>query len=217
MSSTVGKMTTEEIQYKVLTPTDLNEVTQLMADQFLPRNPLAIFAGETTLEKFGTDLKTYMEKCVKSGVSMGAYTSSGRLVGFRLSYIMTPATEQQEHCTSNSLCFKVLEQMEDGVDLFKQKDVQKILELFAVTVHNDYGGRGIAGNLIKKTIAIAEEKGCQLATTKITNILSGKIYKRLGFQTETTLDLTTIPGLNTSLMPGETMAYYVVGRLPLSV
>ncbi|KAG7172413.1 uncharacterized protein LOC121861874 [Homarus americanus] len=95
--------------------------------------------------------------------------------------------------------------------------ISPILELFAVCVHKDYGGRGIAAMIIKKTLELGDEQGCRLAVVQIANSLSEKIYNRLNFQTFKVLDLDTVADefdLDTSIIPGETILSLMVKNLP---
>ncbi|XP_037783156.1 uncharacterized protein LOC119579426 [Penaeus monodon] len=104
-----------------------------------------------------------------------------------------------------------------AVDVFEDQDVDKVLSMYMVGVHRDFGGRGLGRKLVEFCMKVGVENGCQLSVTCITNKLSGKIFEKLGYEVRHCLDLTSLGpdwGVDTSLMNGNTTVRVMTKRLP---
>ncbi|XP_042218036.1 uncharacterized protein LOC121863439 [Homarus americanus] len=100
-------------------------------------------------------------------------------------------------------------------DVFR--GVSSFLDMLGLAVHRDYCEHGLASRLVKKTLALGEERGYSASEVQISNTLSEKIYNKQGFETIKTLDLATVEdefGLDISLIPGETILKLMVKRPP---
>ncbi|XP_027219879.1 uncharacterized protein [Penaeus vannamei] len=184
------------IEYVVLGPEAFEEVAKLINDEFLTREPLSMGSrlnGSATEGAIGTGLK----KCLNSGVTIGAKdTSTGTLAGVRLSYIKTKADQStlQPKTEFEKKVLGIVDEVGAKVDLFEDPGVEKVLYMFMLSVRREYGGRGIGRRLVEVTMERGKALGCQLAFTTITNVLSGKIFLGLGYETRFTLDMASPEG-----------------------
>ncbi|XP_063596605.1 uncharacterized protein LOC134773339 [Penaeus indicus] len=184
------------IEYVVLGREAFEEVAKLINDEFLTREPLSMgsrLSGSATEGAIGSGLK----KCLDSGVTIGAKdASTGALVGVRLSYIQTKGDDSHVEPTNEfeKRVLGIVSEAGSKVDVFQDPGVEKVLYMYMLSVRRDYGGRGIGKKLVQVTMERGKELGCQLAFTTITNVLSGRIFLGLGYETRYTLDMATPEG-----------------------
>ncbi|XP_042893068.1 arylalkylamine N-acetyltransferase-like 2 isoform X3 [Penaeus japonicus] len=219
----------KDIGYSLLTPEDFDQVTTFIDEDFLTREPLNLGAHPRNLGAHSTASSAsgatgwYLTKCLASGVSFGARDfKTGALVGARLAYIKTKtdladeesADEKKTELESRGL--SVIEEVGSKVNLFQDPDVEKVLYMYLLSVRRDFCNRGIGTKLVQMTTERGKELGCQLAFATITNMLSGRIFLGLGYETRYTLDMSTPEGdrgFDLSAMEGNTMVQVMTKRL----
>ncbi|XP_047485410.1 uncharacterized protein LOC125036661 [Penaeus chinensis] len=189
-----------DIDYFALGLEDFDESARLLEDDFFPREPLSIGTHLVTSASTGK-IGRKLRECLASGVSFGARDVKTRsLVAVRLSYTATKehsADEDPVDEEKSEYEIKVsglIEEVASKVDVFQDHDVNKVLYMYMLCVRRNYGGRGIGKKLVRMTMERGKDLGCQLAFTTITNVLSGRIFAGLGYETRYTLDMSTPEG-----------------------
>ncbi|XP_042230523.1 uncharacterized protein LOC121871968 [Homarus americanus] len=142
-----------DIEFFILTPDDFQETLRFFDEQFLKRNPLCIASKETCKEAFGEHLNVALKEALESGFSMGARDKTTKaLVGIRLTKITSvdnvskQTASDEAKLTENNL-YRVLAMLSPDEDVFR--GVSSFLYMFALAVHRDYCGHGLASRLVK--------------------------------------------------------------------
>ncbi|XP_063596542.1 arylalkylamine N-acetyltransferase-like 2 [Penaeus indicus] len=219
----------EDIEYFLLRPEDFNQVTALVDDDYLTREPLNLGAHSQNVGAQSTASSAvgatgwYLKKCLVSGVSFGARDrETGALVGVRLAYVKTRSDSAAEEAADGEKTeveirgLGVVEEVGSKVDLFQDPGVEKVLYMYLLSVRRDYCNRGIGRKLVQAATERGKDLGCQLAFATITNVLSGRIFAGVGYETRYTLDMTTPEGdrgFDLSAMEGNTSIQAMTKRL----
>ncbi|XP_042893070.1 arylalkylamine N-acetyltransferase-like 2 [Penaeus japonicus] len=208
----------KDIVYVILGPEDFDDVAKLITDDFLTREPLSMGSRMSYSARDGA-VGSGIKKCLDSGVTVGARdANTGVLAGVRLSYIQTEADSSETKFT-NEFEKKVLGIVVEAgskVNVFQDPGVDKVLYMFMLSVRHDYGGRGIGKKLVQMSMERGKALGCQLAFTTVTNVVSGRIFLGLGYETRYTLDMSTPGGdrgLDLSAMEGNRTVRIMTKRL----
>ncbi|XP_042877896.1 uncharacterized protein LOC122256967 [Penaeus japonicus] len=104
-----------------------------------------------------------------------------------------------------------------AVDAFEEKEVNKVMSFYMLTVHRDYTWRGLGTKLVEFSVARGIEEGCHNAIVCISNKFSYRIFVRLGFEARHFFDL--LPhreewGLDIPALQGNTSICAMTKRLP---
>nr|XP_027230584.1 uncharacterized protein LOC113822245 [Penaeus vannamei] len=190
------------IEYVVLGPEAFEEVAKLINDEFLTGS---LFGHEPLFSVHGLPFERLgnrrgnrhrAEEVPQFRDYRAKDTSTGTLAGVRLSYIKTKADQStlQPKTEFEKKVLGIVDEVGAKVDLFEDPGVEKVLYMFMLSVRREYGGRGIGRRLVEVTMERGKALGCQLAFTTITNVLSGKIFLGLGYETRFTLDMASPEG-----------------------
>lgn len=171
-----------KLKFSTLLQSDSLEVLEFLRSYYYKEDPLVIgfepFEQDEHEEEF--DLG-----CLAYSMSIGAY-SEDKLIGVILS---SPKDENEaDHIKSDieklgdakwstqlSLLYEV-EKSADTLKLFKQS---KSAHIHTLAVHGDYRGKGIAGQLILKSINVFQNEGFSLLTIDCTSLYSSRICEKL--------------------------------------
>ncbi|XP_069987519.1 arylalkylamine N-acetyltransferase 1 [Penaeus vannamei] len=209
-----------DFDFFVLTPSDFADATDIIAREFFTREPLTQGTHASNVQVRKGRVADDIRMCLEAGVSVGVrHRPTGELVGVRISFIKSRAGSSPPPQPANELeaLFRVYDEVMKEVDVFEAQDVDKVLSMYMVGVHRDFGGRGLGRKLVERCMEKGVEKGCQLAVTCITNKYSGRIFEKLGYEVRHCLDLTSLGpewGVDTSVMGENTTVRVMVKRLP---
>ncbi|XP_042856906.1 uncharacterized protein LOC122243411 [Penaeus japonicus] len=179
----------DDIEYFFLKEDDFEEVAAFLKEDFFQREPTTLGTSandkcEPSKGRMGEDLR----RCLKSGLSVAARDrKTGKMVGARVSVFADRAKPHTPTQPPNELeeLYRVLDFVMGQA--FNEK-ADKFLLMFLLSVHKDYGSRGIAGKMVKMCMEAGYAQGAEIACTCITNVLSGKVFLKLGYETRYTLD-----------------------------
>jgi len=76
-------------------------------------------------------------------------------------------------------CFDLVGSVQEVMEL--NPEINKLYYMIMMAVEQDYRGRGIAGNLISKSLEIAKVAGCGGAYVTATSVFTRKIFNKRGF------------------------------------
>lgn len=208
----------DEIEYFFLKEDDFEEVVSFLAEDYFQREPITLGTGaneecQPGKGRMGEDVR----RCLQSGLSVGARDrKTGQLIGLRVSNLLDRQKPFQSTQPRNEF-EEVYRIAEHVVNHVFEEEADKFLMMFLLSVHKDYGARGIAGRMIKMSMEAGHAQGAQIAFTCISNVLSGKVFEKLGFRKGFTLEYEK-PGhdfkVDLSKMHGNKVAYLVMKELP---
>ncbi|XP_047489086.1 uncharacterized protein LOC125039293 [Penaeus chinensis] len=143
----------DDIEYYFLKEDDFDEVVAFLAEDYFQREPITL--GTHANEKcepgkgrMGEDVR----RCLKSGLSVGARDrKTGQLIGLRVSNLLDREKpfKSTQPCNEFEELYRIAEHVVNHV--YEEK-ADKFLMMFLLSVHKDYGARGIAGEMVKVKI-----------------------------------------------------------------
>lgn len=89
------------------------------------------------------------------------------------------------------LLFSVLGGLGEGIDLFKLYKTDRVLHLFAVGVHSQYGRQGLASRLYQLTIELALSAGVGAMALEAVSEYAYRAASKLGFTVLRVIDYAT--------------------------
>ena len=159
---------------------------------FLPFEPMCKALGFNQRNRAIDEVIT---RCLHSNLSVCAVDeTSGEMVGLGIAYSLdideiTPPLTYEEHiaggCTHELALMSMMwdESRGDLKKLLLENQEKTLLRLTTGAVHPDYTGRGIANEIIKKSIASGiKQLGGFVAVVSCTGFYSQKLYEALGFK-----------------------------------
>lgn len=195
------------IVYQLVVPEQYQEALDLFNNYFLPYNPVQR-ALKCTLPVDKSDQE--IMKCLKQDLSWCAIDEeTGKMVGVRI-----PGSETIDELSDVqptfdqfvasgwskewSAIWMLLQSAMDTKKILIANQENKILELFAVCVHLDYFQRGIATELVKRTLAHSVKVGFTFAGVICTSAYAQRLFKKLEFTKVKELPYSTYidPGSN---------------------
>jgi len=156
-----------------------------------------------SVEENALDWKQICLSYVIGSLSTGPYTltvrdetEGGKLVAVRLNKIEDKPSQSNSDESNNqsinkftdSLLFTVLIAMNQDVDLWKLYETERIFHFCAVTVHENYGRRGLAMKLNELGVQLAVQSGAGAIASEAVNCNAARVLAKLGFSTVKTLD-----------------------------
>ncbi|XP_047497142.1 arylalkylamine N-acetyltransferase-like 2 [Penaeus chinensis] len=208
-----------DFDFLLLTPGDFGEVTEFLAKEYFTREPLTLGTQSKDIRPTEGRIGADIRKCLESGASMGVrHRPTGELVG-----VSTCIFESQEKSSTPThpaneltLFYRMYDEVMKGVEVFEEKEVNKVLSVYMLGVHRGFVGRGLGQRLVELCVAKGVERGCQRSVVCITSKFSYKIFAKLGYEVRHCLDLTSLGpdwGVDTSLMNGNTLVSVMAKRL----
>lgn len=141
----------DEIEYFFLKEDDFEEVVSFLAEDYFQREPITLGTGaneecQPGEGRMGEDVR----RCLQSGLSVGARDrKTGQLIGLRVSNLLDRQKPFQSTQPRNEF-EEVYRIAEHVVNHVFEEEADKFLMMFLLSVHKDYGARGIAGRMIKR-------------------------------------------------------------------
>ncbi|XP_037783170.1 uncharacterized protein LOC119579437 [Penaeus monodon] len=208
-----------DFDFFLLTPSDFGEVTEILAKEYFTREPLTLGTQPKNIQPAEGRIGADIRKCLESGASMGLrHRPTGELVGVSACLFESRAETLTPTQPANELTlfYRMYDEVMKGVEVFEEKEVNKVLSIYMLGVHKDFGGRGFGRKLVELCVAKGVERGCQKSVVCVTNKFSYKIFAKLGYEVRHCFDLTSLGpdwGVDTSLMNGNTIVSVMAMRL----
>jgi ribosomal protein S18 acetylase RimI-like enzyme len=137
------------------------------------------------------DWEKLVDACLEKGHSHVAVNKENEVVGIRLSRIIELTQLSPNESFNNFLAPGGACQMEDQltkdwatvlVDENGQT-CKKLLQFLALSVHPDYGGRGLAVKMCEENMKLAKRLACEYCSEVASNWISQRVFEKLGFKT----------------------------------
>ncbi|ROT72130.1 hypothetical protein C7M84_009486 [Penaeus vannamei] len=132
---------------------DFEEVVSFLAEDYFQREPITLGTGaneecQPGKGRMGEDVR----RCLQSGLSVGARDrKTGQLIGLRVSNLLDRQKPFKSTQPRNEF-EEVYRIAEHVVNHVFEEEADKFLMMFLLSVHKDYGARGIAGRMIKMSM-----------------------------------------------------------------
>ena len=170
-------------QYGLLDSSDIEKMAELLANVFSRFDPPAVAVG-LSFNEVRELVRLFSRRAPNDGLTIVARAMpSGELIGAMLADDF--ASPPPEGITEVAKHFDPIAAMLEGLDeqYRKARSVMpgQILHLFMLGVDAEFGGRGIAQNLIRLTLENGKRKGYKSAVTEATGNVSQHIFRNLGF------------------------------------
>ena len=180
------------ISYAVLEPDYFQRALQFYRESFIPREPVLYCLGchKMSNEKLdGLMLQRFSENLTWIAID----ESTGKLVGIRVSHCIAAKDlpdsmlTYEDHIHSGwSEAFAAMNVIDDATldvkEVLKQFNETRLLKLGGLAVDPGYENKGIASELIRRSLADGSQKGFSLAGVVATGNASQSIFRKLGFQ-----------------------------------
>lgn len=179
------------ITYKQVTPDLFHEALELYDEYYLPYDPVLKAVGCTEV----TDVDTKMViSFLQQGLSWCAVNEvTGKMVGIRINHFVSMADipdvvptlddyVNQGWSKKWSLVWRLFGCAFDIKQILTTYKADKLMELFALCVHSDYKKRGIATELVKRSLDHALQHGNTLVAVLCTSAYTQKLYEKQGFE-----------------------------------
>ncbi len=188
-------MSINQLSYQLIDPTRDEEALAFSYDHYFINEPMGKATLDSPQEKTPI-LDTILTNCLKSNdLSMCAIDeSSGKMAGLLLSHscdVDTLPDSQETHDDyvasgiqpKHAPIFVIVDKALDHKQLLIDQKHKKMVYMLLLCVHGDYGQRGIATELVKRTMDHAISKhGYSMFSVVCTGYYSQRVYEKLGFQ-----------------------------------
>ena len=167
---------------------EIDEVSNFMHKHFSDTIPNRYIIPYDTVwaEIFHNFLPIYLNYLVKQSVSFTVRDpkNSNQLVAVRINELeQRHGTDEQVTIPKELIIFNILGSLNKDINLFDLYNTDTILHLAMVTVSGDYGRLGLAGELYKISIEIAENMGMKAIVTEAVNAFAQAAARKFGLQT----------------------------------
>ena len=176
-------MTSAPVTYHLFTRADADEMSHLLGEVFVHRDPPAIAVGLTVAE-FETFVRLYSPKADAEGLTVVARSAStGDMIGALLAEdaASAPPSGFEQLSSKFSPIFDILGQLDTEYSAARPRRPGESLHLFLLGVAQGFAGRGIAQGLVAECLAYGRRKGYRVAVTEATNTTSQHVFRKLGF------------------------------------
>lgn len=171
------------IHYSVYTEKDADEMARLLGEVFARHDPPAVAVGVTPAE-FEAFVRLFCAKAAVEGLTTVARSAkTGEMVGVLLTEDSSGSLpEGLEHLSVKfNPIFDILGQLDAEYRASEPPRPGECLHLFLLGVAPDYGGQGIAHELIARCLAHGASRRFRVAVTEATNTTSQHIFRKQGF------------------------------------
>jgi len=171
------------INYSVYAQKDADEMARLLGEVFAHHDPPAIAVGLTPAE-FEAFVRLFCAKAAVEGLTTVARSAeTGEMVGVLLTEDSSGAVpEGLEHLSAKfNPIFDILGQLDAECRAGEVVRPGECLHLFLLGVAPDYGGQGIAHQLVARCLAHGASRRFRVAVTEATNTTSQHIFRKQGF------------------------------------
>lgn len=171
------------VAFGVFTPSDANEVAELLAEVFAQHDPPAVAAGLTPSE-FEAFVRLFCPKAAAEGLTVIARSATtGEMIGALLTEDSASAPpDGMDHLSARfDPIFDILGQLDAGYRSGQAVRPGESIHLFLLGVARRFAGRGAAHQLVAECLANGARKGYRVAVTEATNKTSQHIFRKHGF------------------------------------
>ena len=191
-------MENPEFTFHLITPTDYEKSLTLFWNHFMPYEPTTQLAGCCTRPGYRIyNLDTMLRKMLCSQTCYMAKNKDGNIVGVVFCHIIDKNNpfvyhSRKEYLQQGWPCdfipvLLLLDQLCHHQNILKSKNVDRFIDIFAVVVNTNYRHRGLASQLITKTLDEAQASNMPLATISCTSFFTQRCSLKLGFTAEKTI------------------------------
>lgn len=181
------RMADSSVHYSVMAAPDADELARMMGEVFARRDPPAYAVGITP-EEFEFFVGLLCPKAAREGLTIIARAASGgSSPGQLLGAMLTEDAAGEMPGGLEQLSAK----FDPVMDILGQLDAEykstrtiqpgEAIHLFLLGVAESAAGRGIAQQLVARTLEHAAARGYRLGITEATNQTSQHIFRKLGF------------------------------------
>lgn len=185
------KNTKVSIKIVPKTENDKQVVMDCVKQYFFPDEPLCASLGLMEEKESVIQLETFCADLLLSGISfMAVSADTGELMGASLNCIVGRDNEIKNYGDDNNdksskfndiMVF--LDKAGRDINVFGQfPNIDRIMELKIIAVHEAYRGQGVCKALIDKSKELALELGYQMIYVECTSHFTAKAVERFGFQ-----------------------------------
>jgi ribosomal protein S18 acetylase RimI-like enzyme len=171
------------INYSVYSEKDAGEMARLLGEVFAHHDPPAVAVGLTPAE-FEAFVRLFCAKAAVEGLTTVARSAeTGEMVGVLLTEDSSGALPVgMEHLSAKfDPIFDLLGQLDAEYRAGEPARPGECLHLFLLGVAPDYGGQGIAHQLVTRCLAHGASRRFRVAVTEATNTTSQHIFRKQGF------------------------------------
>ncbi|VDD95389.1 unnamed protein product [Enterobius vermicularis] len=174
----------------LITEADATDVLNFIFADFLLNEPHSA-AIELESKDATPIFEGFIKAAIKSKISYALRNQNMEVVAVRLSYIVhrpTPEKPAEDVFDCSKLTPKskiivdLLDKLEKKIWTSVPKNINKLLYLAVISVHQNYRRRGLAYKLMHYKVDDAIKLGCQGWITEATAYNSQKMFDKMGFQ-----------------------------------
>jgi len=177
----------EPYEVRIVTEKDSEQIIDHLRKFFFKDEPLNVSVKLIESDDSRCpELESYSIKSIKDGISLMAITDSNKIIGVCLNQKLhrDDLEEEVKKCPNPKFekILKFLRTLDKEGNVFGQyPDVDKILNVFILSVDGSWRGKGIAKKLMDMTRKFAREQGYGLMRVDCSSHYSAKAVARLGF------------------------------------
>ena len=171
------------VRYRVCGASDLDEMAQLLAEVFSHHDPPAVATGLTPAE-FEAFVRLFCPRAEAEGLTIVARSAgTGQMIGALLAEDSAAPMPKGMHLLSPKLqpIFDILGQLGGEYRGGNTVPAGEALHLFLLGVDPQFGGRGVAQQLVSECLKHGASKGYRVAVTEATNNVSQHLFRKQGF------------------------------------
>ncbi|PNF20604.1 hypothetical protein B7P43_G04266 [Cryptotermes secundus] len=181
----------EGIEFGPIPEERYNDVINHLRNNFFADEPLNHAVSLCRPGEPHAELEEHSLTTLRDGLSqMAVHTDTGQVIGVALNGIQHPgdiAAAQAKLETMADVKFRRIFDLLYGVnrslDLFKQHGVDRIFECRILSVDKRFRGRGLARELLQRSVVTARESGFKVFKEDATGFFSQRVAESLGLQT----------------------------------
>ncbi|XP_059082689.1 uncharacterized protein LOC131880170 [Tigriopus californicus] len=170
---------------------DYQQCADFYFTHFLPREPMVLALGGQGHSQDSRVRAHFLGIVRKNASIMATDLATGQLLGTRIAEIKEREREVQAEPSFKmfqamypepiaTIFYTFAKYLKDWDSFDEFKDLDRIYAMFALATHLDWGGKGIAKELLAQSIKVAKNLGCRGAQVVATNDATIHIFQKLG-------------------------------------
>lgn len=172
---------------RIATVDDKEAVLEVLRRSYYPEEPLT--SGQHEKSQDHAD-EEYTVSLLQHGTSVVAFDldKNNKMIGVIIADIFSPSSSERKLQEAERIedtnkqwsnVLRLLAHLEDKANIFERYNVQKALDLFAMTVDKEYRGKDVSGKMVQMVEDNAKRLGYPLAVTLCTSYFTIQLCKRL--------------------------------------
>ncbi len=173
----------QDISYGIAEAADIDEAADLLANVFSSSEPMAVAVGQSADE-----VRELVRQIGQRGANQGLtviarHRPAGELVGVLLTddFAVPPPGDVRDLPESFRPIAALLDELDQQYRNIHSVVQGQVLHLFMLGIAAEFGGRGIAGALLRLSLENGMRKGYERALTEATGRVSQHVFQRHGF------------------------------------